>query len=170
MHIVREVRTTDGHLLSIVETKDDGVGVKRTYSGDPYEYLVEEHYLVDGKRNGTSSFFCDITGVKLSTEEYVAGLKEGETTEYNYSGELIKTYRYEGGLRHGKAKVYGYKGKVMAVNNYTKDKLNGNSISFNPDGSIFSVTPYVDGVIHGTRKLVSKDSVDEYIYINGVQQ
>lgn len=149
--------------------KIPGTNIERAFKQADTGQLLEEGFIVNGKRNGTwITYHLGKTVVK-STISYVNGQLNGPYIEYNDRGQIESLVTYKNGVYDGLFAKYKFSRPLQEAT-YKNNKLDGmRKIFYENNGKIQSETEYKDGVQHGIHRFYNDkgQTLMEYEYKNG---
>ena len=146
-----------------------GTNIERAFKQADTGQLLEEGFLLNGKRTGTwITYHLGKSAVK-STVSYVDGQLNGPFMEYNDRGQVESIVTYKNGLYDGFFAKYKFSRPLQEAT-YKNNKLDGvRKIYYENNGKIQSETEYKDGVQHGMHRFYNEkgQTLMEYEYKNG---
>jgi antitoxin component YwqK of YwqJK toxin-antitoxin module len=117
--------------------------------------LKEEEYF-QGQRDGTSTEYS-VTGEIIAQGQYSEGEKNGE---WKYkSGEITESGKYITGLRDGIWKSYYSNGKLKFKGNYIQGSPDGEQTTYYENGRTKEVQFYQMGIRQKTWKKYSEEGL-----------
>lgn len=162
--------TTAEFDLSQFEREDLGNGLVRVTKRDADGALLEEGYLLHGKRVSTWSTWDN--GFLYSVVPYVNDLPHGQAVEFDHRRFITARRNYNQGKLDGISAVYK-SGRPMTLQTYKNGVLHGESIDYFKQGieqgSVRQTMNYKNGELDGPMKFYDeKGNVTlEYKYANG---
>lgn len=89
-------------------------------------------------------------GSEQQSIEYQAGIRHGETREWDANGILRTVRNHSANRLHGPDLIYDHNGKLLRSAEYSNGVSNGATIWYYPDGTVKWETHYSDGKRTGT--------------------
>jgi antitoxin component YwqK of YwqJK toxin-antitoxin module len=139
---------TDTNRVAMVFHTQYGKKHGEAWLMDQKEMIVEKGNYRNDEKQGLWIYHNDKTGKKIREENYQDGYRDGKSTFYDLSGQLInESGEYKKGLLHGERIVYYPNGKIFSIRQYKEDTLNGLSVYYATDGKEMYKATYTHGAI-----------------------
>jgi antitoxin component YwqK of YwqJK toxin-antitoxin module len=157
--------------LSGYETeKLSGSDVIKAFKKDGTGDIIEEGYVVNGKKNGVWMTFWqnEMAGRIKTLASYSDGMLNGPYLEYSNRSQIEKQIYYSNNQYDGNFVTYKFGRKEKDIS-YKDNKLNGPSIEYNSKGDKQKEVHYKNGELHGAWRTYNEEGelTLEYEYKNG---
>lgn len=133
--------------------------------------ILEEGYLVDGKRNGMWMTYHDDNHRIKTITHYINNELNGPFMEFNNRGQIESKAGYLNGQYHGKMAKYKF-GRPTVETDYKNGEIDGKHIEYFNNGKKQKQVEFKNGKQDG--KLTYYDEEEnvtlEYTYVNGEKQ
>ncbi len=148
-----------------------GSSIQKAVKKNGNGQLVEEGYVLDGKKSGTWTSYHlgeEIIRVK-SISNYAAGKKNGLHMEFSNRGQLELHANYLNDVLDGQSLKFKFGTRVEEESNYKNGKLHGTYKMYHGNGKTQKEINYKDGVQHGAFRYYNEEEqmTLEYEYKDG---
>lgn len=124
--------STSGKLESTVDHYATGDGAHARHFHPNGKLMAEGRYA--GEAKDSTWDFLDEEGRLRSTENWQAGVKDGEQTAYYPDGKVAERSHFRKGVQHGKAEEFFPDGKLKSTADYVNGAPEGLLTWYQPDG------------------------------------
>lgn len=140
----------------------------RAFRLDPNGRVIEEGFVLNGKRHGTWMSYHDRKDQVKTITSYVDGLPHGAHLELTDRGQIMLRSYYSAGQLDGKFFRYRF-GTVTEEANYVNGQLEGEYKKFHNNGKPEQESNFVNGKREGSAKFYNDkgELILDYVYKDG---
>lgn len=139
----------DGKTKTVSVMTENGK-LARTVSFSSNGRKIAEGNFLNEKKDSIWRYFSDFDGVLLSSEQYVAGVKNGESTTFYPNGNIAEQIRYKAGIKEGVWIQYYDDRKIKFKGTYVADEKEGVFTGYYSNGKVSISGSYKAGHKDGT--------------------